>query len=84
MDKIEQLMKHHTNGGRMIRHYNGEKEYILKEEDMNEIIELVKNCSIPDVVGQSEQLVCSCGRNHLDGEIKRNECAVCWLEVKAN
>lgn len=50
MNKIEQLMKHHTKGGRMIRHYNGEKEYILKEDDMNEILELVKNCSIPYVV----------------------------------
>lgn len=25
------------------------------------ILDKVKNCSIPDVVGQSEQLVCSCG-----------------------
>ena len=45
---------------------------------------LNKALNIHNVVERSEQLVCSCGRNHLDGEIKRNECAVCWLEVKAN
>ena len=56
MDKIEQLMKHHTKGGRMIRHYNGEKEYILKERDMNEILEIVKNFSISNIEKQSEQL----------------------------
>lgn len=31
----------------------------LEFEDLAE--ELVKNCSIPYVVGRSEQLVCSCG-----------------------
>jgi len=39
----------------MISHYNGEKEYILKEEDMNEILEIVKNCNIP-VVSNCYQL----------------------------
>lgn len=53
---LEKIMKHHTEGGRMIRHFNGKKEYILSEEDMNYIQELVKNCSIPDTVGQSKQL----------------------------
>jgi hypothetical protein len=43
---------------------SNEKERIHKAEitaynqAINDVIELVKNCSMPDVVGQSEQLVC--------------------------
>jgi hypothetical protein len=49
---IEDLMKHYTEGGRMIRHLNGKKEYILSEEDMRALKQLVKNCSIPAVSGE--------------------------------
>ena len=46
---------------------SNEKERIHKAEiaaynqAINDAIEVVKNCSIPDFVRQSEQLVCSCG-----------------------
>lgn len=43
---------------------NQEHELILTIEEMDEIVfeaqRLVKNLTIPDVVGQSKQLVCSC------------------------
>lgn len=36
---IDKIMKHHTEGGRMIRHLNGKKEYLLSKNDMDEIKE---------------------------------------------
>lgn len=47
---IEKIMKHHTEGGRMIRHYDGKIEYILSEDDMNFILGLVNNLDIPVVI----------------------------------
>ena len=78
---LEKIMKHHTEGGRMIRHFDGKKEYILSEEDMNYIQDVVKNCSIPDVVGQSEQL-CDCDiplirTSHKGGEY----CGLCQEDL---
>jgi len=61
---IEDLMKHHTEGGRMIRHLNGKKEYVLSEDDMQILKQQVKNCSIPDVTCRLQSLTkwdCSTG-----------------------
>ena len=47
--------------------------------------ERVKNCSILDVVGQSEQLVCDCGNPNLtwygNGDDKTYFCFECKKEV---
>lgn len=45
---IEKLMSHHTEGGRMIRNFNGKKEYILSEEDMQNIFNQLKISSVYD------------------------------------
>jgi hypothetical protein len=39
---------------------------------------VVKNCSIPDVVGRSEQLVCDCGRDEINK--LSGICEICWNE----
>lgn len=54
-------------------------EYIMWLEN-----KLVKNLSLSDVVGQSEQLVCSCGRLHESKEFKSNLCDLCTKPIKAN
>ena len=77
---IEDLMKHYTEGGRMIRHLNGKKEYILSEEDMRALKQLVKNCSIPAVILPLPNQCCWGGNNNNFGGV----CSVCGGANKGN
>ena len=47
-----------------------------------ELKELVKNCSIPAVVGQSEQLVCDCGKPYNETDLEHGMCHKCWEPTK--
>jgi hypothetical protein len=44
---------------------------------ISELEKVVKNCSIPAVVGRSEQLVCGCDKWHDRMEESNNTCSTC-------
>ncbi len=63
--EYKELVKHHTQ---LIKDQNQNKWEVIETSDLEEICEAyhqakLKLLGIPDVVGQSEQLVCDCGEN---------------------
>jgi len=64
--------------------YNWEDGAIVGKtnEYVNWLEEVVKNCSIPDVVGRSEQLVCDCGNKLTDKEIYFGQCLQCDKNIE--
>lgn len=48
----------------------------------DEVQQQVKNCSIPAVVGQSEQLVCECGKHYHERDLEHGMCHQCWEPTK--
>lgn len=59
---------------------SGEQMIILEKDDVFEVLDkVVKNCSIPDVVGQSEQLLCpECNSSRILEYKDKNQCRLCW------
>lgn len=50
-----------------------------------EALKQVKNCSIPVVVGRSEQLVCECpAHTYYEWEKEQNKCCECGRPLYAN
>ena len=56
----------------------------LIHDYVSEALKQVKNCSIPDVVGQSEQLVCPHNATRTPAEEKSGKCRQCGRNIKAN
>ena len=78
--KLEDLLRMAFNDGK--RYGQGNTNLNFKQHfestEYFEAIKLVKNCSIPDVVLQSEQLVCNCQGC---AEVKKIEyCENCYAE----
>lgn len=57
LDKLKILSALKLGYGKLTAKNTTEKEF----ENIEQAIEIVKKLTIPVVVGQSEQLVCSCG-----------------------
>ena len=51
-------------------------------DDIDRLMTAVKNCSIPAVVGQSEQLVCDCGNKLTYKELYFGQCLQCDKKVE--
>ena len=65
----------------------GNGKYLTDKEDgfrqgAEWALEQVKNCSIPAVVGQSEQLVCDRGNKLTDKELYFGQCLQCGKNVE--
>ena len=64
---------------------SGEQMIILEKDDVFEVLDkVVKNCSIPAVVGRSEQLTCprcksiNCLTPDKENDAKCNDCGFIW------
>lgn len=55
---------------------------LLEENFESFIDEVVKICTIPAVVGRSEQLVCECGNKLTDKEIYFGQCLQCDKNIE--
>ena len=58
------------------------EEPTLKIELAKALGRAVKNCSIPDVVGRTEQLVCDCGNRLTDKEMYFGQCLQCDKNIE--
>ena len=78
-EKIIEILHSHSYN---VEDQAGNHLIVVDDDSWDEIAEQLKNCSIPNVVGQSEQFVCNCQGC---GEEKKIEyCEKCYAENLPN